>query len=363
MSGRRPVGRWLACLAVLASAGCGGTAIDADDPREPGGRQVWKLSGPTMGTRYAVSIVGGRERDASDLRGQIDERLAAVNRRMSTYDPESELSRFNASGSTDWFEVSAETASVVRSALRLARESGGAYDPTVGPLVNLWGFGPGKRREAPPTVAEIAAAKMAVGSDRVEARVDPPALRKSSPGVYVDLSSIAKGHGVDAVAGLLEDAGVSAYLVEIGGEVRARGVKPNGRPWRIGVEKPDESPPVAGRAPQRIVELRDRSLATSGDYRNFFEHGGRRYSHTIDPTTGRPVKHGLATVTVLADACRDADGLATALLVLGPDAGYDWAVERGVAALFVSRTDADELVERTTPAWDQQNAANTEAEP
>lgn len=337
-------GGWIALAGV---AGCGSAEVPVDP--------VWSLTGPTMGTRYAVSIVGGEQSDAEALQAKIDKRLAEVNRRMSTYDPESELSRFNGSDSTEWFAVSEETASVVEAALELAEASGGAYDPTVGPLVNLWGFGPGKRRGRPPRGEEIAAARATVGHGLVEARLEEPALRKSEPGVYVDLSSIAKGHGVDALAGLLETAGAEAFMVEIGGEIRTRGRKPGDRPWRIGVERVDTSfpVPVAGRPLQRVVPLVDRSMATSGDYRNYFEHDGVRYSHTLDPTTGRPVTHDLATVTVVADSCRQADGLATVLLVLGPTAGYDWAVEHGVAALFVRRTPADELAEQATPAWEE----------
>ncbi|TWT98096.1 Thiamine biosynthesis lipoprotein ApbE precursor [Botrimarina colliarenosi] len=327
-------------LALLASvAGC------AAEKSEP----IWSLSGATMGTRYNVSVVGGDEADAKALQQRLDERLAEVNRRMSTYDPQSELSRFNAGDSTDWFDVSAETASVVQSALELASASEGAFDPTVGPLVNLWGFGPDKRRDEAPSDGDIAAAKARVGFAAVEARLDPPALRKATPGVYLDLSAIAKGHGVDAVAELIAEAGYAAAMVEIGGEVRAFGAKPGGKPWRIGLEKPESG---LTHSLQEVIELSDRSLATSGDYRNFFEVDGRRYSHTIDAATGRPVTHNLATVTVQATTCRDADGLATTLLVLGPTAGYDWAVGRGVAALFVSRTD-DELIERTTPAWER----------
>ena len=307
-----------------------------------------------MGTRYAVSIVGGDQGRAEQLKVAIDERLAAVNRGMSTYDPDSELSRFNNSDTTEWVDVSEETATVIAYALKLAGDSGGAYDPTVGPLVNLWGFGPGKR-DGVPTDEAVAAAGEQVGYEKVEIRATPAAARKADPAVYVDLSSVAKGYGVDAVCEVLDEAGVEAYMVEIGGEVRTRGSKPGGAPWRIGVERADQPLPGASGSQrlQEVVELTDRALATSGDYRNFFEHAGVRYSHTIDPRTGRPVAHDLATVTVFADTCMEADAFATALLVLGPTAGYDWASEREIAALFVSRNSDEQLSERTTPAWDQ----------
>ncbi|TWT90232.1 Thiamine biosynthesis lipoprotein ApbE precursor [Pseudobythopirellula maris] len=346
---------WLLFLATVA--GCG-----------EHGPEIVGFSGPTMGTQYHIRVIAGETTpDAPELQARVDQRLVEINRRMSTYDPESELSRFNTSESDDWFEVSAETAEVVSYSLGLARDSGGAFDPTVGPVVNLWGFGPGKRRTKPPTDDEVEAALARVGHTKVEARVEPPALRKS-PGVYVDLSAVAKGYGVDAVARLLDNAGATAYMVEIGGEVRTRGTKPGGAPWRIGVEAPsDHAPAEGGQRVNRVVELSGGSVATSGDYRNYFEYEGRRYSHTVDPTTGRPVAHTLATVSVLAESCMEADATATALLVLGPAAGYDWAVERGVAALFVTRqadsdeeghAHSDEFTTRATAAWD---AAQPEA--
>lgn len=349
---------WFRALLLCATVGGSGCELSSVliDPRveEP----VWKLTGPTMGTRYAVSVVGGDELAAGRLRDRIDSRLIGINRLMSTYDPQSELSRFNASESVAWFAVSPETAEVTAAALSLAADSGGAYDPTVGPLVDLWGFGPGEDRTDPPTAEEIEGVQASIGYAGVETRLDPPALRKREPGTRLDLSSIAKGHGVDAVAELLTESGVEAYMVEIGGEVRTRGRKPGGGPWRIGVERADEPlPPQAGKQRlQRVVELVGKSMATSGDYRNYFEHEGVRYSHTIDPKSGRPVEHDLATVTVVAESCREADGLATALLVLGPSEGYDWAAERGVAALFVRRKETNQLIERATPAWDKTTA-------
>ncbi|QDT69034.1 Thiamine biosynthesis lipoprotein ApbE precursor [Planctomycetes bacterium MalM25] len=304
-----------------------------------------------MGTSYSVTLVGGTRSEADQEKRAIDERLALLNKRMSTYDPKSELSRFNASDSTGWFEVSAETASVVASALDLAGSTEGAYDPTVGPLVNLWGFGPGKRRTRPPSEDEISSVKESVGYSSIDTRLDPPALIKANPAVQIDLSSIAKGHGSDVIAELLTAAGYEAFMIEIGGEVRTRKTKPGGLPWRIGLEKAPHEADGGRLQIQSVVELTDHSLATSGDYRNYFEHEGVRYSHTIDPTTGRPVTHAGATVTVLADTCREADGLATALLVLGPVAGYDWAIEQEIAAYFVSREPDGSLTPKPTPNW------------
>ena len=329
----------LACLVLLIACVVG---CDRGEPAPPPA-----LAGRTMGTTYSVKLAGlpdGVER--AELQGAIDAALAGVNAKMSTYDPASELSRFNASGSTDWFPVSTETATVVATALKTGRESGGAFDATVMPLVNLWSFGPEARPDAVPTDAEIAARQALVGADKLEARTDPPGLRKSASGVSVDLSAIAKGYGVDVVAELLDRRGVRGYMVEIGGEVSTHGTRADGRGWRIGIERPL----VGERAVERVVELTGESLATSGDYRNYFESGGVRYSHTIDPRTGRPIGHPLASVSVLADDCMTADAFATAVMVLGPDAGYDWLVERGVAALLIVRH-GDGFAEIPTPAF------------
>lgn len=307
---------------------------------------VRTCAGPTMGTRYRVSFVA--EQEATGPQPAIDALLAKTNRQMSTYDPQSELSRFNQYEQTDWFTVSPATAKVVAYCLELAAKSEGAFDPTVGPLVNLWGFGPNPSAFEPPNDAKIAAALERVGHTKVEARLAPSALRKSDPSVYLDLSAAAKGYGVDAVAELLADEGYTAFMVEIGGEVRTKGTKPDEQPWRIGVEAPDSD----GQKLQRVLELTDQAIATSGDYRNFFMHEERRYSHTINPMTGKPVDHQLATVSVLAETCLEADALATALLVMGPERGYNWAVREKLAAMFVSRTDDNTWTEQTTPAWD-----------
>ena len=315
------------------------------------------LSGPTMGTEYNVLVVYDADQLASiDLQTKIDSRLFKVNRQMSTYDPSSELSLFNQSDSQDWFPVSKETAEVVAYALSVAEQTDGAYDPTVGPLVNLWGFGPGKKEREVPTDEAIAEAKAKMGFTLVEARIDPPALRKDIPNIYVDLSSVAKGHGVDAISILLEELGFTAYMVEIGGEVRTLGTKPGELPWRIGLENPDSE----RREASKVLDLSsNESVASSGDYRNFFEVDGERFSHTISPQTGRPVQHDMATVTIMADSCRNADALATAILVLGPKEGYDWAVTQKVAAYLVRRTDnGPEII--TTPAWDDHFLATSE---
>ncbi|MCA9230925.1 MAG: FAD:protein FMN transferase [Planctomycetales bacterium] len=324
-------------------------------------QEVLHFTGGTMGTSYSVRFVAEHSSenppcDLDAIQQRVDHRLGEINRMMSTYDAESEISRFNQYEATDWFPVSAETAQVVEFALRVAVDSLGAFDPTVGPVVNLWGFGPEKPRKQPPSADEIAAALLRIGHAKLGVRSNPPALRKSNADLYVDLSAIAKGFGVDEISQLLSELGYANSMVEIGGEVRTRGSKPGGEAWRIGVEKPDSR----SRSLQRVFQLHDSALATSGDYRNFFEHEGVRYSHTIDPATARPVQHKLATVSVLADSCLEADALATALLVMGDQKGYDWCVERKVAALFLIRYDT-QIEERMTPRFEALTARNQPA--
>ena len=321
---------WIAVPLVLFLAGCG--------PPPVGG-----LAGETMGTTWSVRFAKPLSADESAaVRVKIEGVLGAVDAAMSTWRPDSELSRFNAAETTDWFPVSAETAAVVRLALEIAGASGGAFDPTVGPLVDLWSFGPEGRPRAVPTDAEIAARRAFVGWELLAVRDDPPALRKADPRVRVDLSAVAKGYGVDAVlAALPADGGC---LVEIGGEVRTRGRKADGSAWRVGIERPVPD----RRAVQRGVSLTDRAMATSGDYRNFFVAGGVRYSHTIDPRTGRPVPDGLASASVVAETCAEADALATAVMVLGADDGAALLERRGLSGFLIAR-DGDRLREILVP--------------
>ena len=321
---------WLvgALIGLLSLAGC-----SQDQQRE-----TLRLQGETMGTTWSVQVVQPpADLDPAALESRIRARLDAVNAAMSTYDPSSELSRFNASSGQDWFPVSVGLARVVALALEISDLSGGAFDVTVGPLVNLWGFGPGAVRADLPSKADVDEALARVGHQHLDVRPADPALRKAMPGLYVDLSAIAKGYGVDEVAGVLEAQGLTDYLVEIGGELHGRGLNAKGQPWRIAIERPDSGV----RKVFAVVPLRSLSMATSGDYRNFFEVDGQRYSHTIDPATGWPVRHRLASVTVLDASCARADALATALLVLGPDRGLALAEQLGIAALLILREDDD----------------------
>lgn len=314
---------------------------------------VVSFSGPTMGTAYKISIAAQAPAhqwppETLQVKELVEKRLAELNRMMSTYDPKSEISQFNQLDSEDWFPVSRETAKVVAFALEVSKKTDGAFDPTIGPVVNLWGFGPGKRRVRPPNDESFAKALERVGYQNIVVRMDPPALRKTNSSVYLDLSAIAKGYAVDQISELLQAQGIHSSLVDIGGEVRTSGIKPEGRPWRVAVEKPqaDQEKPF-----QEILEIRDASLATSGDYRNYFEQEGIRYSHTIDPKTGSPIRHQLAVVSVQTKECMEADALATALLVMGPQKGYDWCVKHEVAALFQERQ-AQEIVPRATPRFE-----------
>jgi FAD:protein FMN transferase len=294
------------------------------------------LSGRTMGTTYSVKY-----RPAPDTPSQkamqieVDALLTEINQTMSTYDPESELSRFNRMRTTDWVPASASLHAVLKAALAIGVQSEGAFDITVGSLVNLWGFGPQFHPGLVPLEADIVAARARGGPDKLTLRDTQPAIRKHRPDVFLDLSGIAKGYGVDQVAELMTAHGIEHYMVEIGGEVRVRGLKEQDTPWRIAIEKP-----LPGeRSVQTVLGLSDIALATSGDYRNFFEIAGRRYSHTIDPATGWPVDNHLVSVTVLADTSMRADAWATALQVLGPERGMAIAERLGLPVLFIIEHD------------------------
>jgi FAD:protein FMN transferase len=312
-----------------------------------GGPPSWELTGRTMGTRFSVTIAEALEEPQRDqLQHDIETQLAEVEKGMSTYLVDSEISRFNLSTSTGWFAVSAGTCHAVETAQGVSRLSGGAFDVTVGPLVNLWGFGPATVEPKPPPQSAIDAALERVDYRLLHTDCDRPALRKERADVYVDLSAYAKGLGVDEVADLLEARGIQNYLVEIGGELRLHGVDAGGDRWAIAIETPSGDRRTAG----RIVSLSDKAMATSGDYRNFFEYKGQRYSHTIDPRTGRPTHHGLASVTVIADDAALADALATALLVLGPEEGFALALKEGIPAFFQVRQ-GEGFAKRETPTF------------
>jgi thiamine biosynthesis lipoprotein len=286
-----------------------------------------------MGTSYTVELatpIGDAER--TRLSELIEVELAAINRAMSTYDARSELSGFNRRQDLRWAPVSRGLLEVLDSASRISAATQGAFDVTVGPLVDLWGFGPQYRARRVPDDAVIERVRDSVGYQHVQANPSSGAIRKRDRRTQVDLSGIAKGYGVDRVAMILDRQGIHDYLVEIGGELRARGTTAAGRPWRVGIERPVEGRHVLG----EIVALENRAIATSGTTQDFFEQDGRHYSHAIDPKTARPVEHPPMAVSVVADTAMEADGWATALLVLGPQRGYALAQARGLAALLVT---------------------------
>lgn len=308
-------------------------------------KQVVHLHGETMGTTYNVKYVVENGQQVEGLQEKIDARLVEINKLMSTYDPTSELSRFNQYRYTTPFALTDETALVIKEAIRLGHLSHGVLDVTVGPLVNLWGFGPNKRPEKVPSEQQITEVRDYVGLDKIS--LSAQGITKSHPMVYVDLSTIAKGYGVDQVAEIMEAANLHNYLVEIGGEMRVKGERGNGENWLIAIEKPVSTE----RAVQKIVSIGTNAIATSGDYRNYYEMDGKRYSHLIDPRTGKPITHSLVSVTVVAPSSMTADGLATAFNVMGWDEAIALAEKEDLAVFLIRRT-TDGFEEYESPRFE-----------
>ncbi len=295
--------------------------------------KVVRLSGETMGTTFNITAIG-TELDENALAAAVEETLADVNAKMSNWDPNSEVSTFSASTSTDPTDVSDEFAVVIAAANEVHEKSGGTFDVTLGPLIELWGFGPRKPEDPVPSDAEIQTALNSVGQSRLlKLDQEKGTLAKSDAQVGINLSAIAKGYGIDAVAETLRDAGIENYMVEIGGDLVTMGDNDKGEAWRIGIEKPE----AGAQNLQLIVELDDLGMATSGDYKNFFEQDDVRYSHIIDPTTGRPITHRTTSVTVLAENAMMADAWATAMLALGQEQGMELAEKHELAVYFISR--------------------------
>lgn len=318
---RRRWGVALAAALLALPAGCS---------RDPGPVQ---LDGPAMGTTYNVSLPhlpGGTDRDA--VEAVIADVLREADEQLSGWNDRSELVRFNNSPSTDWQPVSPVLLESVEQAQAVSRATNGTFDITVGPLVRAWGFG--ARANAGPSVPApeaLAQLRAHVGYEKLELRPSPPALRKSTPGLEIDLDGIAPGWAVDRIAARFESLGIRDYLVELGGEVRARGTNAEGRRWRVAVE----TPRAGERQAYAVIELDGVGVSTSGDYRDYREVAGRRISHTIDPRSGAPVGHGLASVTVVRESVAEADAWATALMVLGPEEGMALARRERLAALFI----------------------------
>ena len=337
MSRRLPLLALCALLLTTLLSGCG----------EPLREAPITLKGQIFGTYYQVILAEPMARDrVTELEAGLLGELEAVDASMSTYREDSELSAFNRAPVGEWQALSAPLIEVLEVSRGVAEASGGAFDITVGGLVNLWSFGPEARPEEVPPEELLQARLAQIGPDKVELDAEGGRARRLSD-VYVDLSAVAKGYGVDRVGDYLASQGVEDFLVDIGGELILRGHRDGeAAPWRVGVEVPDERRQVA----QYVLALTDLSVATSGDYRNYFEEGGQRYSHTIDPRTGRPVEHALASVTVLSASTAKADAWATALSVLGPQASLDTAHREGLAVLTLERDGAG-WRSRVSPAF------------
>ncbi|MFM5134374.1 FAD:protein FMN transferase [Aeromonas rivipollensis] len=320
---------WLALGLAFFLTGCGQESVQS--------KPEIHITGSTMGTYYSIKVADATVTDAAKLQAEVDVLLERVNDQMSTYRPDSELSRFNQHKGNTPLVVSRDTARVVTEAIHIGRESRGALDVTVGPLVNLWGFGPDAKPTKVPSDELITQTrqKTGLGNLHVVTSVDADTLQKDIPDLYVDLSAIAKGFGVDKVAEYLESLGARNYLVEIGGELRINGVNGKGHPWRVAIEKPTAN---AGSV-QEVIVPGDNGVATSGDYRNYYELDGKRFSHTIDPLTGKPITHRMVSVTVIHPSCMTADGLATALTVMGTQKSLAYAKERGLAIFVITKTD------------------------
>jgi thiamine biosynthesis lipoprotein len=306
----------------------------------PAGLGVTSLHDVTMGTTWSVKFAAPASLPLDILRSAIERVLDRVIAEMSTWIPDSEISVFNRAAPSTWCTIGMGFREVLWHALDTAADTGGAYDPTIGALVDLWGFGPPGPRQSAPDEASIASAREGTGFRRI--RLDKQGRILQPGGTRLDLSSIAKGYAVDQVALTLERLGFADHLVEIGGELRGSGTKPDGSPWWVALDGPA--------AHETVVALHGLSVATSGDAHRYFEWNGRCWSHTIDPRTGCPVPDRLAAVTVLHRRCMCADALATALTVLGPEAGFDHARARNLAARFLIRQDG-EIAERVTPAF------------
>jgi thiamine biosynthesis lipoprotein len=305
-----------------------------------------------MGTTYSVTVASHPQAVRHEaIQSVIDGVLDEVNRSLSTYDARSEIARFNASATTDPIAVSTSLRAIAAIAGEVSAATGGAFDITVGPLVQAWGFGvDSPALERMPSQDAINRLEADVGFARLELVPDGRSLRKAVPGLQLDVNGIAPGYAVDLIAERFDALGVQDYLVELGGEVRAHGRSPRGRPWRVAVEAP-----LSGeRKPYALVELDGLAVSTSGDYRDFRETNGHRYSHTIDPRTGAPIANGLASVSVVHRSTAFADAYATALMVLGTDAGMELAGRLGLAAMFIERNaNGPGFTERSTPAFDQ----------
>ncbi|WP_339526963.1 FAD:protein FMN transferase [Pseudomonas sp. EL_65y_Pfl2_R96] len=294
--------------------------------------QRYSLNGETMGTRYTALFYAAAGIDTEAVNHSLACAVARVDQQMSTWKPDSDLNRLNAAPEQQWVSVPEELATVLSAALRVSQQSGGAFDIAVGDLVDAWGFGPGEHAITAQALATPSSHARPSASAALVVDAQRNQVRKRAP-LQLDLNGIAKGFGVDELARCLDGLGITRYLVGIDGEMRARGVKPDGQCWAVALEKPRRGV----REVMGVMELGDAAIATSGDYRHWVDVAGQSYAHTMNPATGAPLCNPLAAVTVVASSCMLADAWATALMVLGETAGPRLAQERGMDALFVLR--------------------------
>lgn len=291
------------------------------------------LDGKTMGTFWRVSVIGVDEAKAQALRAKVQAQLDADDRLLSTWKNDSALMRFNHAADTRPWPVSEAMADIVTLSLRIGAKTDGAMDITVGPLVNLWGFGPDKQPVATPDAQEIAAAKARTGLQHLQVinQSGRQFLQKDIPDLFVDLSTVGEGYAADHLARLMEQEGISRYLVSVGGALVSRGMNGEGKPWRVAIQKPTDRE----NAVQAIVDINGHGISTSGSYRNYYELDGKRISHVIDPQTGQPITHKLVSVTVIAPTALEADGWDTGLMVLGPEKAQQVVREQGLAVYMI----------------------------
>ncbi|HCI6406732.1 TPA: FAD:protein FMN transferase ApbE [Klebsiella quasipneumoniae subsp. similipneumoniae] len=291
------------------------------------------LDGKTMGTFWRVSVIGVDEAKAQALRAKVQAQLDADDRLLSTWKNDSALMRFNHATDTRPWPVSEAMADIVTLSLRIGAKTHGAMDITVGPLVNLWGFGPDKQPVATPDAQAIAAAKARTGLQHLQVinQSGRQFLQKDIPDLFVDLSTMGEGYAADHLARLMEQEGISRYLVSVGGALVSRGMNGEGKPWRVAIQKPTDRE----NAVQAIVDINGHGISTSGSYRNYYELDGKRISHVIDPQTGQPITHKLVSVTVIAPTALEADGWDTGLMVLGPEKAQQVVREQGLAVYMI----------------------------
>ncbi len=319
-----------------------------------GKKDVTVINGLAFGTAYTLKIYRKPGNlDDEGIKKTVDRILNEIDRTMSVMIEESEVSRFNRFDSSEGFQVSENTARVVDEAIKISKLTAGAFDVTIAPLVAKWGFSKDKPVDSIPESQKISDLLVHTGYEKLFVNRFPPEIRKSDPDLQINLSGIAKGYAVDRISEWLVQSGAVNHLVEVGGEIKTSGSKPDDSPWMVAVERPE----TGQRSIHRIIPLPEAAIATSGDYRVFFEYQGKRYSHTIDPVTGWPVSHDLVSVSVITRSCMRSDALATAVMVLGPDKGYQFVENHNIAALLIIKK-GDQFIERLSPALHQMTNQN-----